>query len=262
MKSAPVEPVWCQFGTRPPRQARHFEEIPGAGGLYWKAQVPCDCDELIADLGKKITVTVRRAGRTRIGEAFVTLITTGSSCEDTGFTSLAHLVSATPLTVCPTEEGTSMRERTIDLTDPDRKLTERESSDVIHRADYPRSAIGGKHSRKVVGIVTGWACDLADARCGVPVDFPPGPHQGRGTLRWYRHYIAHLDDCADKLVPRWRDDFAQFPTAHSGPHPWCETAFGPVSRYGRSVPPYSMGAESETIRVVGYWTFPMPSSQV
>jgi hypothetical protein len=149
-------------------------------------------------------------------------------------------------------------ERTIDLTEPDRKLTERETSDVIHRAGYPRTAIGDKHNRKVIAVVTGWACGLADARCGVPVDFPLGPHPARGTLRWYRHYIAHLDDCADRLASGWRDTAAR----SCGPYPWCETAFGPVSRHGRTAPPYSMGAESDTIRAVGYWTFPMPPPQI
>lgn len=152
---------------------------------------------------------------------------------------------------------------TIDLTDPDRHLTRIETSDVIHRADYPRSAIVRKFGSGVVGMVTGWAADLADARCGVPVDFPPGPHPWRGTLRWYRHYIAHLDDCADILTPGWRDD-----THEWGPYPWCEAAFGQVNFRGRSGPARGRGntlgydRDPDKPRVIGRWQFDLPPRQV
>lgn len=151
----------------------------------------------------------------------------------------------------------------IDLTNDRRQLTEWESSDTIHRAGYPRSTVGAKFGDNVVRIITGWAGDIADARCGVKPDLPPGPHPQRGTLRWYRHYIAHLDDCADLLVPDWRDE------AHScGPYPWCDIAFGPVNRHGRRFPPIGkdntpgFDRDPDKPRVVGYWPFEMPPSQV
>jgi hypothetical protein len=151
----------------------------------------------------------------------------------------------------------------IDLRYPYVQLTEWESSDTIHRAGYPRSAIGAKFGDDVVGVVTGWACDIADARCGVKPDLPSGPHPGRNTLRWYRHYIGHLDDCADLMVPDWRDE------SHSrGPYPWCDIAFGPVGRHGRRFPAPSSentpgyDRDPNKPRVVGDWPFDMPPSQL
>lgn len=148
---------------------------------------------------------------------------------------------------------------TVDLADCDRKLTDTEISDVIHRAGFPRSAIGESYGDTVVGLATMWACDLADARCGVPVDLPSGPHPKRGTLRWYRHYIATLDLCADMLRDDWRTDVRR-----CGPYPWCETAFGPVSLNGRSAPPPPdfPGRARELPRVVGHWPFEMPRRSV
>ena len=153
---------------------------------------------------------------------------------------------------------------TVDLADADRKLTDVEESDAIHRAGFPRSAITDSFRRgdQVTAVVTGWAADTADARCGVPVDLPPGSHPGRGTLRWYRHYIARLDECADRLTPGWRH-----PAMHDvGPYPWCEVAFGPVTLHGRRAPApgkrVSVGydRDQECPRVVGHWTFDLPST--
>jgi hypothetical protein len=150
-----------------------------------------------------------------------------------------------------------MADDIIDLADCDRKLTESETSDVIHRAGFPRSAISARYGDAVLGIVTGWASDLADARCGVPTDLPPGPHPHRGTLRWYRHYIARLDLCADMLADDWRAT----PDTRCGPYPWCETAFGSVSYNGRSAPPPNYaGRDPELPCVSGYWPFDMPSA--
>lgn len=149
---------------------------------------------------------------------------------------------------------------TVDLADADRKLTDVELSDAIHRAGFPRGAITDAFDDHVTGVVTSWAADIADARCGVPVDFGPGPHPYRGTLRWYRHYIARLDVCADRIVPGWRH-----PSLHNiGPYPWCEVAFGPVTVAGRHAPAPGKGVsvgydrDQERPRAVGHWTFTLP----
>lgn len=92
---------------------------------------------------------------------------------------------------------------TVDLGDPDRILTDTENSDVIHRADYPRMAVRDELGEAMCGVMTRGATDIADARCGVPPDHD-GAHPNRGTLRWYRHYLARLDEFADELVPGWR----------------------------------------------------------
>lgn len=258
MKAAPREPTWCTFAGYSPRECVcEFTLASDAIGSHWTVRVRGNRPELLPYLGQKIPVMVGMPGRIRSGLAYIATIVADSDPDGTGWPLAARLVGASPLIDLPPEEPRPMTERTIDLTDPDRKLTDRETSDVTHRAGFPRSEIGFKRGRKVVGIVTGWASDLADARCGVPVDLPPGPHPNRGTLRWYRHYIAHLDDCADLLNPGWRDVAANA----GGPELWCEAAFGSVSRHGCSAPPPSWPEKVET-HVVGYWTFPLPPSQV
>lgn len=147
--------------------------------------------------------------------------------------------------------------QTVDLRDPDRQLTDSETSDVIHRAGYPRSAVSAAYDTNVLALMTHHAATVADVRSGVPRDLPRGPHHNRGTLRWYRHYLAVLDQIADALVPRWRDQ----PETRC-PQPWCEVAFGSATR-GKTAP--SPGEDdlgytrdpNDTV-VIGYWTFPLP----
>lgn len=152
---------------------------------------------------------------------------------------------------------------TVDLADSDRQLTDTETCDVIHRAGFPRSAVARAiDADGIVGLATVHACAMADARCGIGPDTPPGPARGadgaRGTLRWYRHYIAELDAIADLLCPAWRDEPA------AAPYRWTEIAFGPIGRRGVSSAPVPAedGRNRDVPSVQGVWTFDLPPSAV
>lgn len=113
------------------------------------------------------------------------------------------------------------------LPDDGRVLLDGLKSDAIHRAGFPRSTVREAYGESVVGLMTRHATALADARCGIAPDTPSGPAVGtlaaRGSLRWYRHYIAELDAAADELTPAWR-------RAHRsvGPSVWAAEMFGAI----------------------------------
>ena len=111
--------------------------------------------------------------------------------------------------------------RAAPVASDQRKLDEREVSDAIHRAGFPRVALG-----EATGKATIAAAAVADHACGVTrVD--NGPDPARGTLRWCRVYIAELDRRADALSPGWRTE-----PSRCGPSAWAVEHFGPVNPAG------------------------------
>lgn len=105
------------------------------------------------------------------------------------------------------------------MTEP---LTDRQSSDAIHRADFPRMAVRGQCGEDACADLTTAATAVADYVCGVR-RVEPGPDPHRGTLEWWKAYIAECDRRADAMAPAWR-----LVDRHCGPMAWAVEQFGGV----------------------------------